>query len=150
MGIQVEIPVGRLEFADPYIIGRNGHFEITALKIEQWGQDDPQGDGAVDVHGIGKRGKPIYGGFRCLRVEDIDALCKAWIDARGGLVILPDDDSVTALVKMCGGVIESVIVGRDLDQYNLEWSEMAGGQSLLLLPTEVGIASAPQQGSEEQ
>ncbi|TEU16708.1 MAG: hypothetical protein E3J25_02655 [Anaerolineales bacterium] len=155
MGIKLQVPVGTLPFAGPYIRGRNGDFEITALRIHQWGQDDPKGDGAVDVHGIGKRGVPIVGGFRCLMAQDIDALCKAWIVARGGLVIMPDDDDVAALVTTCSGVVESVIVGRDFekldwlgqaylgdrdpDKYGyqverLEWSEMVAGSSLLLEP----------------
>lgn len=156
VGIQVQVPVGTLPLAGPYIVGRNGRFEITALRIDQWGEDDPQGDGAVDVHGIGKRGKPIVGGFRCLMAQDIDALCEAWLVARGGLVVMPDDDEVGALVTMCSGVVESVIVGRDLERLGwlgaayvgehgsdkraysveqLEWSEMVAGSSLLLEPT---------------
>lgn len=111
--MKVQVPVGTLPFAGPCIRGRNGDFEITALRIHQWGQDDPKGDGAVDVHGIGKRGKPIVGGFRCLMADDIDALCYAWIQARGGLVIMPGDEGVTALVTMCSGVPDDVVLGTD-------------------------------------
>ena len=153
MGIKVQIPVGRREFADPYIIGRNGYYEITALRINQWGEDDPQGDGAVDVQGIGKRGKPINGGFRCLRAEDIDALCKAWIEARGGLAVLPGENDVTGLITACSGVIKSVIIGRDVDALQQLGEQYVGLsdpmkweyhlQPATLLPT-------PEDGSQEQ
>jgi len=153
VGIRVQVPVGRLGFSDPYIRGRNGDWEITALRIHQWGTDDPQGDGAVDVHGIGKRGEPIVGGFRCLRADDIDALCKAWIEARGGLAILPGDKEVTALIPRCSGIICGAIIGRDVDALDRVGTEHVGDgappkweydlESVELLP-------APQQGSEGQ
>ncbi|HUT15493.1 MAG TPA: hypothetical protein VMY98_04535 [Anaerolineae bacterium] len=155
--IKVEVPLGQRKYGDPYIRGRNGDFEITALRIHQWAEEESaEACGTVDIHGIGKRGDPIVGGFRCIRSENIDALCKAWIEARGGLVIMPDDDEVGVLVTTCSGVVEAVVLGRDLDQLaklrnqyvgdrdpdkhayaieRLEWTEMVAGESLLLVPT---------------
>ncbi len=113
--IKVEVPTGRgLRDVAPYIIGRNGYYEITALQFYQRSGDDAGSRGVVDIQAVGKRKKLINGGFFAVRTEDIDALCKAWIEARGGLVIMPDDDEVTALVTMCDGVIDEVIVSRDL------------------------------------
>jgi len=112
-GIKVKVPVG--QHGGAYIRGRNGYFEITELVMFQWGEDDPLGDGAVDILGIGKRGKAIRGGFGCLRADEIDALCKAWIEARGGLVILPGEKHATALVTICSGIIDGVLLGRPQD-----------------------------------
>jgi len=62
--ITVQVPVGQLSHGNPYIRGRNGHFEITALRIRQWAEDHPLGDGCVALEGVGKRGKAIRGGLR--------------------------------------------------------------------------------------
>ena len=153
VGITVQVSVGTLPFAGPYIRGRNGDFEITALRIHQWGQDDPKGDGAVDVHGIGKRGEPIVGGFRCLRAEEIDALSKAWIEARGGLVIMPGDEGVTALVTMCDGIADRVIIGRDQDGLEVVGKKHTGddgGDKWEYYVEGVELLAGAQQGSEEQ
>jgi len=138
-------------WAGPYIIGRNGQYEITALEIMQqpWRyEDEPSEQSLMNIRGIGKRGNPINGGFFCLRAEDIDALCKAWIEARGGLAIMPDDDEVTALVTMYGGIADRVIIGRDQEllrslgkehvgdadpdqwEYYLECVELVAGESV--------------------
>ncbi|HUV93910.1 MAG TPA: hypothetical protein VMX14_03655 [Anaerolineae bacterium] len=152
--VTVEVPVGQRKYADPYIVGRNGYYPITALRIDQWGQDDPQGDGAVNVEGIGKRGKPIRGGFRCLMVEDIDALCKAWIEARGGLVIMPGDEGVSGLVTVCCGVPDdSVVLGRDSDALQRIGEEYVGDidpEKMEYHLAAVELLAAPQQRSEEQ
>lgn len=154
MGIQVEVPADTLPFSSPYIRGRNGDFEITALRIHQWGQDDPQGDGAVDVHGIGKRGEPIVGGFRCLMAQDIDALCKAWIEARGGLVILPGDDDVSGLITICCGIPDdSVVVARDSDGLERAGQEYVGDinpDKMEYHLASVELLPAPEQGSQGQ
>ncbi|HUT15462.1 MAG TPA: hypothetical protein VMY98_04375 [Anaerolineae bacterium] len=154
MRIRIEVPVGRRELADPYIIGRNGYYEITALTINKWGEDHPEGDGAVDIQGIGKRGKPINGGFRCLLAEDIDALCKAWIEARGGLVILPSDDDVSGLITICCGIPDdSVVVSRDLDDLERLGQEYVGDinpDKVEYHLASVELLPAPEQGSRKQ
>jgi len=149
MGIKVQVPVGQRRYGDPYMRGRNGDFEITALRIHQWGEEKSDEDcGCVDIHGIGKREVPIVGGFRCIRSENIDALCKAWLEARGGLVIMPDDNEVTALVTVCAGVVDEVMLSTDTSAlqrlgeryvgcqdpdkwyYALECVELVAGESL--------------------
>jgi len=114
--VQVPVEIARpYRYAIPYIVGRNGNFDITALQIVQWAKDKPGYDGIVRLQGIGRRAKPIRGGFHNVRVKDIDALCRAWIEARGGLVIVPDDDEVTVLVTMHGGIAQETIISRDHD-----------------------------------
>lgn len=114
MSITVQVPTVRGEGASaPYIIGRNGYYEITALQFHRRGRDEVGSRRVVDIQAVGKRKKLINGGFFCLQADDIDALCTQWIQARGGLAMLPGDEGVTALVTMCSGVVDEVILSTD-------------------------------------
>ena len=155
VNITVEVRRGPSEGdISPYIIGRNGYYDITALAILARPQTTPRDDSVVDIRGIGKRGKLISGGFFCLQAEDIDALCYAWIQARGGLVVMPGDEGVTALVTICSGVVDdSVILSTNLDGLQRLADEYVGDRDpdkweYHLEPVE--LLPAPQQGSEEQ
>ena len=155
MNIKVEVRRGPSEGdISPYIIGRNGYYDITALAILARCQDDPRDDSVVDIRAFGKRGKMINGGFFCLQADDIDTLCKAWIKGRGGLVILPSDDDVDALITVCCGIIDdSVVVSRDTDGLESLGQEYVGDinpDKMEYHLASVELLPAPEQGSQEQ
>ena len=59
------------------IVGRNGHFGITAVSVWSGSHD-------VQVGGIGKRDHMIRGGMLVTH-EAMDALAEGWLRARGKL-----------------------------------------------------------------
>lgn len=65
----------------PYIKGRNGAFDITAVQLT-----DLSSTGYVWIDGVGKRGRPINGGLR-VSPEMMDELAVRWLEHRGRQVL---------------------------------------------------------------
>lgn len=67
-----------------YIEGRNGMRPIK--RLEAWWS--PSGQEAF-IDGIGRRGKPIKGGFGSLTLDELNAFCKAILEAHGYKIVAP-------------------------------------------------------------
>jgi hypothetical protein len=85
-----------------YVVGRNGVFDITALRLLS------SADDMVIVDGIGKRGASIRGGFTLDSAASMDDLAQKWLEARGYTVIKPATEGAPdmGLVEMVRGLME--------------------------------------------
>ena len=71
-----------LDHETDLIVGRNGTFPITAIEVTFYPAQNGIG-GLVSVDGIGKRDKPIRGGFAFRSPEAMDRLAVKWLQKRG-------------------------------------------------------------------
>jgi hypothetical protein len=65
----------KIDVAEAYEQGRNGLVSLKQIKI-WWTEDDAY------IDGYGQRMTAINGGFGRIRLEEMDQLCRAYLDAR--------------------------------------------------------------------